>query len=101
MTKPIPPSAKKIVKIIRKDIPRPEELPKPEGIMYPGFRWENGCCPMGLHPDSDSPAPTRWLSYAPKIPYFAINEFGIWWDTQGDAEAAMNAVWGEEQGEEG
>lgn len=92
--------------------PIPQEMPRPEGEKAPlrwhgagdgddGDRWAGYCCPMGLHPKAQDPCPSaveydegEWEdNELPVCPPEAVFAFGVWWDEQRDAEAAVEAVW--------
>jgi len=91
--KPIPEAAMPVVKVLRRDVPRPACLPTWGDYV---FRWDNEC-PIGLHPDSLSPAPSARLSFAGgACSHEAVYEFYHWWDylNEADAQEAMDAVWG-------
>lgn len=95
ITRPIPGLCSAIVDAIRNEVPRPVDLPVLEG--YSGLRWlldYNECCPMGFLRAASCYLPgDRW-----GLPGFedgAVEEFGVWWDEQSDAEAAVEAVWGD------
>lgn len=91
----MPRTAQKIAEILRRDVPRPTELPRQlGGAGGTCLRWDNGCCPMGLHPDSNSKTP----GYVGDIPGswgVPPSGFAFWWDDQTDEQAAVDAVWGE------
>ena len=97
----IPPKARKVAEILRRDVKRPKE--PPELLAYDtvdkpksALRWRNGAeqCPMGLHPMA--------LISLPFLPYHfppcdgdgdAVTQFAVWWDRLRDPKAAMNALW--------
>ena len=97
MIRPIPKAAMPVVEIIRRDVPRPEELPIGNTIDA-GLRWEDaGKCPMGLHPKSRSFAPWYHEDFADGIcSDDAVQQFAGYWDKLTDPQAAVDAVWGVE-----
>jgi hypothetical protein len=104
LTRPIPPEALPIAEILRRDVARPDpdesklmESPFDKGAKV--IRWATepayAClCPMGMHPDAQSPLP----SYAEEFPACedagAVDAFGTWFDEQTDPHAAVEAIWG-------
>ena len=103
---PIPFDAMPVVEILRRDVPRPKELPQ----MYGGVvRWRNGSaydaedyCPMGLHEHSDSPDPENGPGFANgALTTRHVKAFYKWWDeiTEPDIPEAMDAVWPPNGGE--
>ena len=95
---PIPAAAMPVVEAIRREVPRPKQLPKP------GPRAEHGeraflrfgaACPMGLLPGARTPCPSsRDELYWFELTSHSIVAFYHWWDAQTDARAAMDLVWG-------
>lgn len=93
----IPKAALPVVEIIRRDVPRPEELPT-LGFENVVLRWRNKKtkCPMGLPDASTAVAPAVGTSFAGGVcTDTAVKAFGVWWDQQTDPQAAVDAVWGE------
>ena len=103
LTSPIPKAARPVVKIIRREVPRPKTLPIAANIMYPGpsnyacFRWADGKCPMGMHRLAKSKSPIVPGSF-PKCSPEEIFAFATWWDRQNSAQEAVDAVWGRKKG---
>lgn len=96
LTKPIPKAAMQIVEILRRDVPRPEEVPCLEVILgYRVLRWgKGGCCPLGVHPKATIPTPEDRESFPVKgATTRAIISFYRWWDRETDGLAAMDAIW--------
>jgi hypothetical protein len=102
--KEIPRAAIPVVKILRRDVPRPNKLPVDVFAERGGslLRWEMGteeiprnCCPMGLHPKASVSCPV-WRCDFPIDSAAAIDAFGGWWDSisERDAKEAMDAIWG-------
>ena len=100
LTKPIPNAAMPVAEVLRRDVKRPAELP----MVSPSktLRWPTGnnlwscCCPMGLHPQATTLNPTMYACLPVEgLKYGNIQAFGIWWDWQTDAAAAVEAVWPE------
>ena len=94
LTSPIPKTAMPIVEVLRRDVPRPKELPKfGLGISHV-LRWEKSYCPMGLHPHAMSKAPYFHIYDFPAHPKIrAIQTFANWWEKQTDARAAVDVIW--------
>lgn len=106
LTRPIPPEAMPVVLAIRKEVPRPKELPT---VRFPlaalgsdrtALRWDwkwGEACPLGLHNKSGERVPTSTVS-APWLSGVAVDgeifAFIKWWDAQADPAAAVDAVWG-------
>lgn len=108
----IPRAAMPVVKVLRRDVERPGELPCGETDLT-GMAWVKhhpkvppecgpvSCCPMGLHPKSGDPNP-EWddgdgdetCSVFP-APNIAVKAFARWWDNLKGARAAeaVEAVW--------
>lgn len=104
---PIPAEAMPVVEILRRDVPRPRELPTSRTLAptndhlrwYGGRspnRWTSRCCPMGLHPAAGLPTPRCDDEFPASS--LAIFAFAEWWDSLEDADAvaAVEAVWGPE-----
>lgn len=89
----IPAAAMPVVKVLRRDVPRPRTLPE---AIYPkcrGLRWDMSC-PMGLHKASSHRTPYRPESFAAgECSAKAVKAFADWWDRQAEAKAAVDAVW--------
>lgn len=120
ISRPLPFTARHIVRLIQKQVPRPAlETVRLEPVtgrlrIYDPNR-KNPCCPMGLMPDATVEAPThircvfrlddlryesafragrtwRHKDY-PTLDQMSVISFAGWWDDQRDPEAAIAAVW--------
>lgn len=95
---PIPKEAASVVKTIRRDVPRPEELPI---FCIDTLRWvihHVEYCPMGLHPTSASRIPSCSSNFADGLHSFlAVHAFLNWWDglTEVNAQEGVDALWPE------
>lgn len=94
LTRPLPEAALDVVVALRRDVPRPRELPIGCPLRFDmvhmgrEFGWT---CPQGLHPRANHDEDYGLL-------FGADGEvFGSWWDEQEDAQAAVDAVWGKER----
>lgn len=105
LTRPIPEEAMLVVELIRERIPRPKELPVPWCHDGNELRWKggdmDGCCPMGMDPSTLDDAPTSQRHFIPDSPFYLLGNkpieiYAYWWDTQTDAQAAVDATWGEQ-----
>ena len=99
LTRPIPEAARPVVKILRRDVQRPRELPIVCRNMT-HLRWPHRAmsCPMGLHPKSSCSSPELTEDFAyHRTPQEGVEEFANWWDAQTDPQAAMDAVWPREE----
>ncbi len=108
LTRPIPPEALPVVKLIRERVPRPKELPAnlptAQGCFALRFvTWpeETKCCPLGLDSSTTFGAPEFIEQFSEDSPFYKIGplpikEFGAWWDGEENAQAACDAVWGTE-----
>ena len=95
LTRPIPKAAMPVVEVLRRDVPRPINLPMPHFHQTTEFylRW-GGHCPMGLHLKSTDATPAKRKQFAAGCcPAKSVESFGEWWDLQDNAQAAMDAVW--------
>lgn len=99
--KKIPQAAMPVVEMLRRDVPRPEELPS---FLHLGrcLRWnrKGPCCPMGLHPKSTTGIPIRESEFAGGIHSVSrIHFFFDWWDNlpEKDAKEAVDAIWGKNE----
>jgi len=109
----MPEEARPVAEYIRKVVPRPKLLPKmvcfSAGLC--ALRWRRkrkrwgkataSCCPLGLCPQSVSPAPSPDLATIIAVPG-TLNELGCfvdWWDslTAADAQEAVNEIWGTDE----
>ena len=98
---PIPLDAMPIVEILRRDVPRPKELPR---MCFGVARWRKGMygededfCPMGLHERSTDHAPYIGENFAGGVcTTDQVEAFFKWWDEITEPEnipEAMDAVW--------
>lgn len=107
MTTPIPRSARPVVWFIRWWVKKPRTLPRPDSTDLKELRWRKvklsqRCCPLGLCPAAivGNPAfpysagltESELEDYAEVLT--AFESFISWWDSQTDARAAVDAVWG-------
>lgn len=100
LTYEIPETAMSVVELIRKDVPKPkhEDFKSVTTSVHqrPCLRHEaTGCCPLGMLPYATRIAPTTDDHFTKPVLHDAVVGFFFWWDRQDDAEAAVNAVWGE------
>ena len=97
-----PAAAQPILDIIRRDVPRPKELPIPDAHL--GLRW-NSFCPMGLTPKTNSECPSDMNSFGYEDEFdqdddlradVLVGSFAEWWDSiqEPDAQEAMDFIWG-------
>lgn len=97
LTKKIPKAALGVLRIIRKEVPRPKELPV--GLEVADrrelrFKRQGYKCPMGFIPGTNESAPCASSDFPDRrIGNKGIERFAHWWDEQDDARAAMDAVW--------
>jgi hypothetical protein len=106
----IPPEAMPVVEILRRDVKRPRRLPQKHDTICGGrwatvLRWNESfpkfyCCPMGLHPESQSSSPDDCSTFIERLEemplmHKAVQAFGKWWDSIAypDRKAAVDAVW--------
>lgn len=88
----IPKEAMPVVRVLRRDVPRPKKMPV-------GGSWckrDRFYCPMGLHPESDVPAPSDYVCFAGGCcSQKAVDAFFMWWDGLENDEyaAAVDVVW--------
>jgi len=94
---PFPSYALPVLKIIRKEVHRPKEMP---GILKIGsesyLRWlidEKYFCPMGLCPNATASAPADGHFFRYPVRDHAISQFAHWFDSQTDARAVMDFIW--------
>lgn len=98
LTCPIPTGAMPVVKILRRDVPRPTEAPR--HIVSDILQWQlpgkGACCAMGLHPKSSNNPITAWyfIQSSNRLLDMAVRSFAWWWDQQTDGEAVVDAIWG-------
>ena len=101
--KPIPLDAMPVVEIIRREVPRPAELPT---RLKETLRWKKNdeyFCPMGLCPKATRPTPSGPFSFGydeSRCPvgdnrFLYTNAFMGWWDRLRleDAAEAVDAIW--------
>ena len=95
---PLPDIAKPVVEVLRRDVPRPAELPvfvrRGVGLRFRRKGTDALCCPMGLHPKAVRADPFYYGDF-PECWGDAIGCFGQWWDNVSldDAQAAIDAIW--------
>jgi hypothetical protein len=92
LTRPIPKEALPVVELLRKDVPRPSELPQITWGLCK-LRFSNDCSAMGLHPESFGGDPYDQITFSLSVSYKEIKAFRRWWDEQTDPQAAVDAVW--------
>lgn len=91
----IPEEAMPVVKILRRDVPRPKTMPRREGRWNPELRW-HGRCPIGIHPAAKSKEPgSIWAWPVPGVTDRNILAFVDWWDQlkSHQARAAVDLIW--------
>ena len=97
LTRPIPEAAMPVVEIIRREVPRPRELPDRafSGVLRFHTKRRVFCCPMGLCPCAVVPSPTLARTFGYDIASEAVKAFALWWDDLDphDPQAAVDAVW--------
>jgi len=108
LSSPFPDLARRVVELLRRDVPRPAKLPRyvyvcgSDGGMplyalrfretVDGFREDR--CPLGLHPQARSVVPISRLGIPLEdLTNQEIHAFGLWWDEQLDPGQAVAAVW--------
>ena len=98
----IPTAAMPVVRVLRREVPRPRRLPVAimSSVVEPCLRWVGGfnsgaddACPMGLHPDAHCGSPDSIATFPLGGTNTAVIAFWQWWDVQSDARAAVDAVW--------
>ena len=90
---PIPRAAMPVVRVLRRDVKRPKDLPV---ARQSALRW-GACCPMGLHKGSFVVCPVDSYNFAGgAADQDSVDAFFRWWDSlpASDARAAVDAVWG-------
>jgi hypothetical protein len=103
----VPLSARPLARLIRKHVPRPDNLPKPTGYTSINLRWNgsyrgNDCntCPGGLLPGAVDPEPEVASDLGPlgkHISQEQLVNFVLWWDCECDSEDAVDALWPKEK----
>jgi hypothetical protein len=107
--KPLPKAAMPVVKVLRRDVPRPKTLPF---VTYPVAthscpRWDRRVafcnvyikekvCPMGLCSTSKSGTPYVGATFADGVcSDTSVKSFYHWWDAlrEKDLPKAMDAIW--------
>jgi len=104
--KPIPEEAMPVVEIIRREVPRPAELPV---RLKETLRWKINneyYCPMGLCPKAIRPTPSGPFSFGydesanttSENRFLYTDAFMGWWDwlLPKDAAEAVDAIWPKE-----
>jgi len=98
----IPKLAMPIVKILRRDVPRPRTYPRTDSSTSGFARWPPSStsflpisrCPMGFHPLSLSATPATSDSFNVKGCHtIHVKAFFRWWDSQLHPRRAVEAVW--------
>ena len=105
LTRSLPFAALDVVNLIRRDTTRPDCLPVMfycSNIHSQHMRWLDdkrwvgfACCPMGFLPGAMTPTPIDQDGLKADLSAEAMETFAFWWDEQTDAQAAVDAVWGE------
>ena len=89
LTRPIPKAARPVVRVLRRDVPKPTRM-----IGWWIKTKERSGCPMGLHPKSLQQTPSFQSEFAGGLcSEKSVMAFAYWWDEQQDYKAAVNAVW--------
>ena len=96
-----PRQALQVLRIIRAEVPRPEELPEPikmtDGHMSLRFvKSGKASCPMGHHPKSEARCPVFARHFAAgRCKGDNVWSFARWWDSipVGYAQAAIDFIW--------
>jgi len=91
----IPVEAMPVVEVLRRDVPRPKELPKSVGwLAWPSCRWGEKC-PMGLHPSAKRDYPLSSWGFGGMESDENVTHFWRWWDslTEPQAHKAMDLIW--------
>ena len=97
--KSVPPHpARRVIRWIRKNIPRPDQLPCAGHLTF-ALRWDKRC-PLALAKNATAlcPDPEEAREWVPLHSY-AIGLFMEWWDSlrEEEAEWAMRMVWGKKK----
>ena len=92
LTRPIPEDAMPVVEIIRREVPRPRELPVSRSNVGDLLRFGTAC-PMGLCPKAETPTPAGQDTFGYDVKLHEIWAFFDWWDNESDPQAAVDAVW--------
>jgi len=98
LTRPIQPEARPVVDVLRRDVPRPVELPTilPFGC---GPRWIGPLgklfpiCAMGLREGSSRRLPGNPSEFCHEVSMEAVWTFMVWHDEQTDPAALVDAIW--------
>lgn len=111
LTRPIPETAYRVLDIIRKEVPKPSDLPRLKlEVEYDTddrvtswrylLRWDSAFCPMGFHVKACSAAPSCAVGFLRddswRVTDEQVSAFLTWFDEQHDAQGAVDAIWGEE-----
>lgn len=100
MNPKIPEEAIPVRDWVRREVPRPKELPHQlaYGGLYGSLRWEKVTCPLGLLPCAPRKQPHRdhfkGMDLPAGITLDGIEAFTSWWDLLSDPEEAVREVWG-------
>ena len=93
---PIPAEAMPVVEVLRRDVPRPTDIPY-LNLNCGCLRWLNGCCPMGLHPKGIVRTPVTGYAFANGLECNSgeVQAFVRWWDwlSNEDTQEAVDAIW--------
>lgn len=104
---PFPREARPILRILRRDVPRPKSLPQSyecERLDKFVLRWTSlpmgDCCPMGLHPEAECESPVipgEFVGELKRPPREAVDSFAAWFDsikpTLTNARAVVKFIW--------
>ena len=93
----IPNAAAPVLDILRRDVPKPLEIPTMTMTLsgLKRLRFKNNCCPLGLHPLSATQAPGDTSNFAGGVcEQRAVTAFWYWFEQQTDAEATIQEIWG-------
>ena len=94
----IPRAAMPVVKVLRRDVKKPNKrkLSNYLGCYYFPPRFPGHACPMGLHPKSTDRVPISVNQFAGgACELLAIVRFYRWWDmlTLPEAKKAVDLIW--------
>lgn len=91
-----PRNVTKAVRLIREQVKRPRDLPKPYNIGHPfiALRFKGMKCPLGLLPNALESAPIDEGSFKDsQLTQQQIEAFANWWDRLPDPKAAVEELW--------